>query len=362
MFAVALAGLMGFALGILVAEWTARAWPLWLWPSWLWFGREYGAVYGGVFGVVFVGAFVCVFGACLLLVGRFSRKRTGNSHTEEEGYLANVVQAVSVHIPEQLLVMFCLFAMLFGIVRSNLLYTANIKFAQQQAEQYVQIRGQVVSHLSTYRIGDTQFVTAIVNVLDQPSLGYMGLIRIAISGPQASLEKRSIITVSGYLNRPDQAFNPGGFDGRAWLWRQAILLQMKPNPAAINVLTPGDLNIIEKMASDLRITIAKDLARLVGPERSPLLLALLIGETTELVDSTAYFFRQAGLSHLMAVSGANIAFWLIPLTSLLRKMNMRRGIRQMMLLLALAGFGFLTGWQASVTRAIVMSAVMLGAR
>ncbi|MDD2533565.1 MAG: ComEC/Rec2 family competence protein, partial [Eubacteriales bacterium] len=42
--------------------------------------------------------------------------------------------------------------------------------------------------------------------------------------------------------------------------------------------------------------------------------------------------------------------------------NMRRGIRQMMLLLALAGFGFLTGWQASVTRAIVMSAVMLGAR
>lgn len=69
-------------------------------------------------------------------------------------------------------------------------------------------------------------------------------------------------------------------------------------------------------------------------------------------------FRAAGLGHLLAVSGQNVVFVLIlaaPLLSRLRSAPVRVGVA----FAVLAAFGFLTRFEASVTRAIVMAGIAL---
>ena len=69
-------------------------------------------------------------------------------------------------------------------------------------------------------------------------------------------------------------------------------------------------------------------------------------------------FRSAGLSHLLAVSGSNVAFVLLifaPLLSRARWVWLRVGGS----LVLLVGFGFLTRFEASVSRALVMAGLAL---
>jgi len=200
----------------------------------------------------------------------------------------------------------------------------------------------------------SDWVTAVVS-------GPRG-VRLALSGSAEIIEPKARLAVTGYLNQPAGAANPGGFDRRDWLWRQGILQEIDTASGEVVVIEPGRKSVLVRWTDTLRHTLLTALSWMVGPERSALLAGLLIGSSEGMDKAQAYDFRQAGLSHLTAVSGANIAFWLTPLTTLVRKLKIRRICRQAVLLLALILFGFVTGWQVSVSRALVMSALFLVGR
>ncbi len=69
-------------------------------------------------------------------------------------------------------------------------------------------------------------------------------------------------------------------------------------------------------------------------------------------------FRSAGLGHLLAVSGQNVAFVLIIFAPALRRVRWVPA-RVACSLAVLVGFGFLTRFEASVTRALVMAGLAL---
>ncbi len=75
------------------------------------------------------------------------------------------------------------------------------------------------------------------------------------------------------------------------------------------------------------------------------------GESAELQDA----FKAAGLTHLMVVSGQNVAFCLLLATPLIRRGGLRW--RLGCTLAALFCFGVLTRWEPSVLRAEAMAAV-----
>ena len=250
-------------------------------------------------------------------------------------------------------------ALILGFIRFALFFIPAEVFLARWQDKYFQGEGRVVSYLSEYQAGSIDKVQAVVAV---PVVPGFGTTRIAVKGEKQLLPLGATIQFSGYLNRPDTAANPGGFDARDWLWRQGIMLETEIAEHRVDILQKGPVvswrNWLEAVLGEL----VRSCQRLVGAARAPLLLSLLIGETSGLTAEQDYYFRQAGLSHLMAVSGANIAFWLTPLTGILRRMRISRLIRQLILLIVLVGFGFLTGWQVSVGRAIVMISLFLIAR
>jgi competence protein ComEC len=110
----------------------------------------------------------------------------------------------------------------------------------------------------------------------------------------------------------------------------------------------------ERFRSGLRLA-----ARVLGPEPAGLLPALVVGDTSAMVPTVQEEFRAAGLTHLTAVSGANVAILCGAVLGLARLI--RLGPRPAVVLagLALVGFVVLCRPSPSVLRAAVMGGVAL---
>ena len=94
-------------------------------------------------------------------------------------------------------------------------------------------------------------------------------------------------------------------------------------------------------------------------EEAGLLPALVVGDTEAMVPRIVDEFRTAGLAHLLAVSGANLAIVCGAVYLLLRKLRAGPRSAAVGAMVALVGFVVLVGPEPSVLRAAVMGAVAL---
>lgn len=86
---------------------------------------------------------------------------------------------------------------------------------------------------------------------------------------------------------------------------------------------------------------------------------LIVGETADM-DSYVYgLFRNAGLSHLLVISGLHITIIVMSLYSLLEFLTVRRQVRSIVCILVLVAYSAFVGFSPSVSRAAIMTGVML---
>jgi competence protein ComEC len=115
-------------------------------------------------------------------------------------------------------------------------------------------------------------------------------------------------------------------------------------------------NLPSSVANGLRRTLTKGAASLPRDERA-LFTGLVLGDDRDQSPEMADDFRTAGLSHLTAVSGQNVAFVLAAAWPVLRLLKLRARFVAGLAVLAL--FGVMTRWEPSVLRAETMAAVGL---
>ena len=113
---------------------------------------------------------------------------------------------------------------------------------------------------------------------------------------------------------------------------------------------------LDRLANDLRRTLLRGASSLPGGQRA-LFAGFVLGDDRDQDPGTIDDFRAAGLSHLLAVSGQNVAFVLALAAPVLAWLGLR--CRLLAGLLLLAGFGVLTRWEPSVLRAEAMAAVAM---
>lgn len=111
-------------------------------------------------------------------------------------------------------------------------------------------------------------------------------------------------------------------------------------------------------ANRFRALLGRGAVSLPRPARS-LLSGLVIGDDRDQAPEVIDAFRAAGLSHLLAVSGENVAFVLAVASPVLRRLRLRA--RLLTTVGLLAGFGVVTRFEPSVLRALVMAGLAAGA-
>jgi len=106
-------------------------------------------------------------------------------------------------------------------------------------------------------------------------------------------------------------------------------------------------------ANDVRARVL-DGTRTLPPTERGLVAAFLVGDTRDLPHAVVERFRGSGMSHLLVVSGENVAFVLALVSPVLRRLPYRaRFVAGLAVLLV---FGAMTRWEPSVLRACAMAA------
>ncbi len=150
----------------------------------------------------------------------------------------------------------------------------------------------------------------------------------------------------------DGWFDPlEGFAAR-WRWKHAVgTFHATALLSASRARSP-----MARAANAARDLVLAGSTQLAPVDRA-LLAGFLLGDTRGVPDDLTEEFRLAGLTHLTAVSGENVAFVLALGAPFLRRLSLRGRLIGGVAVLVL--FGAMTRWEPSVLRAIAMAVIAL---
>jgi competence protein ComEC len=118
----------------------------------------------------------------------------------------------------------------------------------------------------------------------------------------------------------------------------------------------GPRSLLTRAANTMRGVVLAGAQRL-SPVDGALLSGFLVGDSRGIPYALAAQFRAAGLTHLLAVSGENVAFVLALFAPVFRRVSLRARLVGAGTVLVI--FGAMTRWEPSVLRAITMAAIAL---
>ena len=182
------------------------------------------------------------------------------------------------------------------------------------------------------------------------SLGWYGL-NPPIAGETWQLQVK--------LSRPRGMVNPGLFDYEAWLLSQAIhgTGYVLAGPLSTRLGEHRISAFFERARQQLANELTESVA--LTPARA-MLLALLIGDSSQLSGDVWETLSATGTNHLLIVSGLHVSlvigliYWF-----LLRVLHWPRSFAAMGAITLALSYGLLTGFGLPVQRALIMSTVGL---
>jgi competence protein ComEC len=209
-------------------------------------------------------------------------------------------------------------------------------------------------------------VTAVVLRVDEPPRPLTGAVapRVLVAATVREAAGRPVGSGAVLVFGPEEQWQ-GSLPGQVVRMRAAfgparagdeVLAVLSARSAPVLVSGPGR---VQAGAGVLRAGLAGSAARTLPPRPAGLLPGLVVGDTRAMDPALTTDFRRAGLSHLTAVSGANVAIAIGLVLWPLRRRGAHRWLQSAVGLLALAGFVVLAGPGASVLRAAAMGAVTL---
>jgi len=151
--------------------------------------------------------------------------------------------------------------------------------------------------------------------------------------------------------------NPGGFDYAAHLRREDILVVGSVRAERLTAGEPVDPSWPRKIRSTAREAIAGALP----PASAALLAGLLLGDRADLPTEIDEAFRRAGVYHVLAVSGFNVALVAGSVWALLTLARAGHRGAAVGAIAGVVGFALVVGPEPSVLRAVVMAILVLGA-
>jgi competence protein ComEC len=140
-----------------------------------------------------------------------------------------------------------------------------------------------------------------------------------------------------------------GFDERGWLARRGVHVVLRGEHARI----VGRRGGIGGVADRLRTHVETTLGRGAAGERGRVLVGIVLGDESGIDRELRDAFRASGLTHLLAVSGQNIAITAIGVTAAARVVGIGRIAGEALAIVVVLAYALAVGWQPSVVRAAV---------
>lgn len=154
----------------------------------------------------------------------------------------------------------------------------------------------------------------------------------------------------GTLRRPDPARNEGGFDARHYYGSIGIDYHLDAE-AVLGVY--GQSSAAAEMLEMLREKLKANLSMALSDENMGIVGAMVLGDKELLEQDVNILFRQAGVAHILVVSGMHMSCIGMCIYGVLRKLG-GRCIPGAAAAVSLYFYGILTGFGVSARRAFLM--------
>ncbi|MBK9099713.1 MAG: DNA internalization-related competence protein ComEC/Rec2 [bacterium] len=171
------------------------------------------------------------------------------------------------------------------------------------------------------------------------------------------LKPGQIIKINGYYYKGRQKRNPGEFDYDAYLKSKEILGIIFISDINSIVIVDNRALFFSNAIHQLRKSIDEQIKKYHSPETAALLRGLLLADRGDIKYQTKNQFINAGVVHVLAVSGLHVGYIVLIFLFLFGRLNFK--LRSILTIFGLICFMFLTGIPPSVFRATVMAVVII---
>ena len=266
---------------------------------------------------------------------------------------------------------------IFGIIVSAILFMAGMMHGCLEnisGEKAMKIAGsrniflvQIIEQ-PEIKTNSVKAVVRISKILEHEEVVpcyFKALLYIEKDSASLALFPGAFLRIQACFNLVSSPQNPGEFDYRKYMAARKIYLQgwISTSDWCPDKKVSGIQ--IKSLANRSRNKLLASYRQLnLKPNEYATLSALTLGYRSELDPHTKNIFTRAGVMHVMALSGFNVAVIALLLSFLFKMLNgsfTGRIIRTIITLILIWAFALITGMSASVTRATVMlSFVLMG--
>ncbi len=206
----------------------------------------------------------------------------------------------------------------------------------------------LVDETSSQQLKSPKKYLAIVNVYDLQTKIYR-LAKILLPGRE--------IKITGTLSEPRNQRNPGEFDYKKYLNRKGVAAVFSTYKTD-NVIVSGNSSDISKsFIYKIRMSINDKIMHLYDHKTAGLLRGLLLADRSQIDYSDKESFINAGVIHILAVSGLHVGYIILIFLFLFSRLNIY--LRYIFTSTGLIFFLLITNSPPSVFRAVAMALVLI---
>jgi len=161
------------------------------------------------------------------------------------------------------------------------------------------------------------------------------------------------------LNKPRDKRNPHEFNYRDYLKGKNIFYEAFLEDTHDVFIRPRAASSVSLLLLDMQDLISSHFHKYLTPRSAGILSALILGEKSEIDDSTRTNFANTGVIHVLAVSGLHVGYVSLILITIFGLFRLPHQIQMGSVIAGLLFYVGLTGAAPSVMRASIMASLMI---
>lgn len=190
-----------------------------------------------------------------------------------------------------------------------------------------------------------------------------GLILVNTYLGDCPYEYGDVLKIKGRLEKPIGQKNFGEFDYELYLAREKIFTYINIwQEKDIQKIGEDDSNFLVSFSLSARDKIKEITKQTLPPPYNYLLVGMLLGEKSFIPSHLKEIFAEAGIMHILAVSGLHVGIIAMALLALLSMLKLPNKFKLFTLILILITYASITGFRPSVLRATIMFILLIGGK
>ena len=167
------------------------------------------------------------------------------------------------------------------------------------------------------------------------------------------------IEISGTYSKPETQRNYKGFDYSKYLKQLKIYGTIRCEN--VELIKHKQANKILEITNYISNKIEENTKQILDKETSSILLGLVLGNKQELDEETQENYRNASMSHILAVSGMHVAYVILGINLIFKNIIGKRNTN-ILNIIVLIFYMFITNFSPSITRAGIMGIIAISSK